>query len=159
LGKVSHTGLKVGLRRFLHSLYLDSGSKYDRFMAIAYLPRRGRLDPCVAIGSLEVSKDDPGKEFYNPMKFSSPGKLFEAMTHILATYIAYAARHRGLTVREVFVPILERLRHDYRLHDKLVRLAEGYYRSMALADAVGPVGGLDGPLGGEEEADEDQVDA
>jgi hypothetical protein len=135
LGKVSHTGLKVGLRRFLHSLYLDSGSKYDRFMAIAYLPRRGGLEPCVAIGSLEVSRDDPGKEFFNPMKFSSPGKLFEAMTHILATYIAYAARHRGLTVREVFVPILERLRYDSRLHDKLVRLAEGYYRFMGLADS------------------------
>ena len=159
MGKVSHTGLKIGLRRFLHSLYLDSGSKYDRFMAIAYLPRRGGLEPCVAIGSLEVSKSDPNKEFFNPMKFSNPGKLFEAIVHILATYIAYSARYRGLTVREVFVPILERLRYDDRLHDKLVRLAEGYYRFMSLADSVGPVGGLDGPLGGEEESDEDQVDA
>ncbi len=125
-----HTGLRISLDKYLNTLYLDSGRKYDRYMGIAFLKSNNNYPPCVVVGNLEISKEEQGKEFFNPCKFNDPDKLFSAILHLLATYIAYNALLRGVSVREIFVPFVRKLQYDKRIHDQLVNLAENYYKKM-----------------------------
>lgn len=125
-----HVGLRPGMEQYIHSMKLDSGYKYDRYLAIAYLKSKGDLPSCVAIGSLEVGKLGEGKVFFNPCKFYSEDALFEAIIHVLSTYIAFTAIRRGVTPRQVFIPLLNKLRNDFRLCEKLINLSEGYYKKM-----------------------------
>jgi len=134
-----HVGLRAGMNEYIHSIKLDSGYKYDRYMAIAYLRSRDGLPSCLAIGSLEVDKVGGGREFFNPCKFYSSDKLFEAILHMLSAHIAFTAVKRGVSPRQVFIPLLDRLRHDSRLHEKLINLSEGYYKKMVEIEGGGSV--------------------
>jgi len=132
-----HVGLRAGMHEYIHSIKLDSGYKYDRYLAIAYLKSKGDLPSCLAIGSLEVDKQGGGKEFFNPCKFYSTDRLFEAILHVLSAYIAFTAVRRGVTPRQVFIPLLERLRSDSKLREKLINLSEGYYKKMVEIEGGG----------------------
>ena len=123
-------GLRLGLRNCIHSILLDEGIKYDRYMAIGYLPRKGNLDDCVVVGNLEVSKGGEDKEFFNPCKFYQPEKLFEAITHMVAAYVAFSAKRRGVSARQMFFSLLTSVATDLRLREKILNLAEGYYKKM-----------------------------
>jgi len=123
-------GLKISLNECIHSIKLDSGLKYDRYFAIAFLRSKGDLPTCMAIGSLEVLKETGEAEYFNPCKFYSPDKMLEAIIHMLASYIAFYSLKKGVSPRQAFMSVLNRLRFDQKLLDKLANLAEGYYRKM-----------------------------
>ena len=126
-------GLKVGLHHCIHSILLDSGRKYDRYLAISYLPKKEDLPSCLAIGNLEVSKEDD-KEFFNPCKFYDPEILYEAVVHILSTYIAFEAVKRGIPLYQTFIKTIRRLQNDKSLHKTMIDLAERYYQAMKKAE-------------------------
>jgi hypothetical protein len=132
-----HVGLKISLSQCIHSIKLDSGLKYDRYFAIAFLRSKGDLPACMAIGNLEVLKETGEAEYFNPCKFYSPDKMFEAVIHMLASYIAFHAFKRGVSPRQAFMSVLNRLRFDQRLLDKLANLAEGYYKKMVEIEGDG----------------------
>jgi hypothetical protein len=132
-----HVGLRISLNECIHSIRLDSGLKYDRYFAIAFLKSKGDLPPCVAVGSLEVLKETGEAEYFNPCKFYSLDKMFEAVIHMLASYIAFYAFENSVSPRQVFMKLLDRFRSDYRLLDKLANLAEGYYKKMVEIEGGG----------------------
>jgi hypothetical protein len=101
------------------------------------LKSKGDLPPCVAVGSLEVEKKTGEAEYFNPCKFYSLDKMFEAVIHMLASYIAFYAFENSVSPRHVFMKLLDRFRSDYRLLDKLVNLSEGYYRKMVEIESSG----------------------
>ena len=132
-----HVGLKISLNECIHSIKLDSGLKYDRYFAIAFLKSKGDLPPCVAVGSLEVLRETGKAEYFNPCKFYSPDKMLEAIIHMLASYIAFYSFKKGVSPRQAFMSVLNMLRFDQRLLDKLANLAEGYYRKMVEIESSG----------------------
>jgi hypothetical protein len=132
-----HVGLRISLDECIHSIKLDSGLKYDRYFAIAFLKSKGDLPPCVAVGSLEVEKKTGGAEYFNPCKFYSLDKMFEAIIHMLASYIAFYAFENSVSPRQVFMKLLDMFRSDYRLLNKLANLAEGYYKKMVEIESSG----------------------
>jgi hypothetical protein len=132
-----HVGLKISPDECIHSIKLDSGLKYDRYFAIAFLKSKGDLPACVAVGSLEVLKETGEAEYFNPCKFYSLDKMFEAVIHMLASYIAFYAFENSVSPRQVFVKLLDMLRSDYRLLNKLANLAEGYYKKMVEIESSG----------------------
>lgn len=126
-----HLGLRIGLERCIHSILLDHGKKYDRYLAIAYLPERENMPSCLAIGNLEVSKEEEGKEFFNPCKFYSSETLFEVIVHMLCTCIAFEAIKRGVPPYQVFIKYIRTLQNDRNLHVKMRELVEKYYSAMS----------------------------
>lgn len=132
-----HVGLRISLDECIHSIKLDSGLKYDRYFAIAFLKSKGDLPPCVAVGSLEVEKKTGEAEYFNPCKFYSLDKMFEAIIHMLASYIAFYAFENSVSPRQVFMKLLDMFRSDYRLLNKLANLAEGYYKKMVEIESSG----------------------
>jgi hypothetical protein len=125
-----HVGLRLDIRKCIHSILLDSGQKYERYIAIGYLPRRGNLNDCVVIGSLEVSKEVEGKEYFNPCKFYDPNKLFDAIIHMIASYVAFAAKRRGIPARQMFFSLLNTVAMDFKLREKILHLSEAYHKKM-----------------------------
>jgi hypothetical protein len=111
--------------------------KYDRYFAIAFLRSKGDLPPCVAVGSLEVEKETGEAEYFNPCKFYSLDKMFEAVIHMLASYIAFYAFENSVSPRQVFMKLLDMFRSDYKLLNKLANLAEGYYKKMVEIEGGG----------------------
>jgi len=132
-----HVGLRLGLKNLIHSIPLDRGLKYERYMAIGYLPKKDGMDDCVVVGSLEVSRDEEGKEFFNPCKFYQTEKLFEAIIHMTAAYVAFSARRRGVSARQMFFSLLASVATDLRLREKILNLAEGYYKKMEECEGGG----------------------
>jgi len=125
-----HVGLKISLHECIHSIKLDSGLKYDRYFAIAFLKSKGDLPPCVAVGSLEVEKKTGEAEYFNPCKFYSLDKMFEAVIHMLASYIAFYAFENSVSPRHVFMKLLDSLDPITGCLISLPIYAEGYYKKM-----------------------------
>lgn len=118
------------IRNALDSMPLDSGKKYDRYLAIAYLPAREGLPSCLCVGNLEVERGG-GKEFYNPAKFYDPGVLKEAIMRLIAAYAAFASVKTGREDYAILNSLVSELYGDRRVRAKLSRLASAYRRAMA----------------------------
>jgi hypothetical protein len=125
---VSHVGLKT--KRIIHAIKCDEGEKYDRYFAIAYLPRTDKYDDCVAVGSLEISKDLDGKEFFNPAKFYDPERMEDAIAHMIAALAAFRAARHGLEPYQAFSRTFNRIES---LRTYIPALVEKYYRAMRAA--------------------------
>jgi len=124
-----HKGLRLHMGNALDSIPLDSGVKYDRYLAIAYLPAKGQLPSCLCVGNLEVGKDG-GKEFYNPAKFYHPEVMREAIMRLIAAYAAFASLKTGREDYAILNSLVSELYGDRRLREKLSRLASAYRRAM-----------------------------
>ena len=125
---MSHVGLRT--KRIVHAIKCDEGEKYDRYFAIAYLPRTERYDDCVAVGSLEVSKGLDGKEFFNPAKFYDPEKMEDAIAHMIAALAAFRAARYGMDPAQAFHRTFNRIES---LRTYIPALVEKYYRVMRAA--------------------------
>jgi len=125
---VSHVGLRT--RWIVHAIKCDEGEKYERYFAIAYLPRTDRYDDCVAVGSLEVSKGLDGKEFFNPAKFYDPERMEDAIAHMIAALAAFRAVRHGLDPAQAFHRTMNRIES---LRTYIPALVEKYHRAMRAA--------------------------
>jgi hypothetical protein len=121
---LSHVGLKAKL---LHSIKCDEGKKYERYFSITFLPPRGDLEACVAVGCLEVSKIEKGKEFYNPSKFYDVQTFEQVLMHLLAVFSAFKAYKYDRQPHEMFHQTFNKL---FSERPKIAELTEKYYKIM-----------------------------
>jgi len=138
-----HVGMVLALKSIMHSIKCDESQKYERFFSIAYLPKRGGLNDCILAGCLEIGKnmDDGEKQFYNPSKFYEPETLFEAVIHMLATYIAFQSHRRNRNPAATAYNTINDLYMNKKIREKIKNLAEKYYERIQLLSREGSAEG------------------